>query len=289
MSFGGWPDPNRAASACACENEQDGTALSMKNLRKHGKAPFAVAVVHGGPGAGGEMAPVARELASGRGVLEPIQGAASLEGQVDELRTALDQNGELPVTLIGFSWGAWLSFVLAANYPTIVRKLILIGSGPYEEKYAASIQRTRLSRLSELERIEVESLIEVLDDPAAEDRNSVFARLGALFSRADAYEPTMHESEAIDCRADIFQSAWKDGAELRRSGNLLKLGRHITCPVVAIHGDDDPHPTEGVQEPLSAILRDFRFILLKKCGHRPWIERKARDEFFRILEEELLC
>ena len=82
---------------------------------------------------------------------------------------------------------------------------------------------------------------------------------------------------------------WKDGAELRRSGNLLKLGRHITCPVVAIHGDGDPHPSEGVQEPLSAILRDFRFILLKKCGHKPWIERKAREEFFRILEEELLC
>ncbi len=98
----------------------------------------------------------------------------------------------------------------------------------------------------------------------------------------------MHESQAIDCRADIFQSVWKDGAELRRSGNLLKLGRHITCPVVAIHGDDDPHPTEGVQEPLSAMLRNFRFILLKKCGHMPWIERKAREEFFRILEEELL-
>ncbi len=85
------------------------------------------------------MAPVARELASGWGVLEPIQGAASLEGQLEELRTALEENGDLPVTLIGFSWGAWLSFVLAANYPTIVRKLILIGSGPYEEKYAARI------------------------------------------------------------------------------------------------------------------------------------------------------
>ena len=44
-------------------------------------------VVHGGPGACGEMAPVARRLASARGVLEPIQTALSLEGQVEELRT----------------------------------------------------------------------------------------------------------------------------------------------------------------------------------------------------------
>jgi hypothetical protein len=40
----------------------------MKNLRKYGKPPFSVAVIHGGPGAGGEMAPVAWELASDCGV-----------------------------------------------------------------------------------------------------------------------------------------------------------------------------------------------------------------------------
>jgi len=32
----------------------------MKNLRKYGKAPFSIAAIHGGPGAPGEMAPVAR-------------------------------------------------------------------------------------------------------------------------------------------------------------------------------------------------------------------------------------
>jgi pimeloyl-ACP methyl ester carboxylesterase len=57
--------------------------------------------------------------------------------------------------------------------------------------------------------------------------------------------------------------------------------------VVAIHGDYDPHPAEGVQGPLSAILRRFRLILLKNCGHKPWIERQARDEFYRVLKEEL--
>jgi len=259
----------------------------MKNLRIYGKAPFNVAVVHGGPGASGEMAPVARELASGWGVLEPLQTAASLEGQIEELRTVLEKNGDLPVTLIGFSWGAWLSFIFAANYPAMVRKLILIGSGGHEEKYAARIQETRLNRLSEEDRTEVKSLIEVLDDPAAEGKSTAFARLGALLSKADAYDPIMYESEAIDYQVDIFQSVWKDAAELRRSGKLLELGKHIRCPVVAIHGDYDPHPAEGVQKPLSAILKSFRFVLLKNCGHMPWIERQARDKFYGILEEEL--
>ena len=53
----------------------------MKNLRKYGNAPFNVAVIHGGPGASGEMAPVARKLSSNWGVLEPLQTEASLDGQ----------------------------------------------------------------------------------------------------------------------------------------------------------------------------------------------------------------
>ena len=265
----------------------------MENLKTYGKAPFNVAVIHGGPGAGGEMAPVARELASDWGVLEPLQTATSLEGQIKELKTVLKKNGYLPVTLIGFSWGAWLSFIFAAEYPTFVRKLILIGSGPYEEKYAARIQETRLNRLSEAERTEVKSTIEILNNPVDKDKDTAFARLGALFSKADTYDLIIRESdepdesEVIDCRFDIFQGVWADAAELRRSGKLLKLGKHIRCTVVAIHGDYDPHPAEGVQNPLSVILTSFRFIPLKNCGHTPWIERQARERFYSILKEEL--
>jgi len=259
----------------------------MKNLRKYGKAPYRVAVIHGGPGACGEMAPVALELASGRGILEPLQTAASPKRQIEELKTVLEENGDLPVTLIGFSWGAWLSFIFAAKYPSLVKKLILVGSGPYEEKYATRILQTRLNRLSEKDRTETESIIEILNNTAAEDKNTVFARFGAVLSKVDTYDPIINESEVIECPYDIYQSVWKDAAEMRRSGELLELGQNIKCSVVAIHGDYDPHPAKGVQKPLSAILKNFRFIMLKNCGHRPWIERIAKDRFYEILKEEL--
>ena len=249
-----------------------------------------MAVIHGGPGGGGEMAPVARKLASGRGVLEPIQTAESLEGQVEELRTVLENYGDLPVTLIGYSWGAWLSFIVAAHCPAHVKKLILVGSGPYEEKYVAKLQETRSSRLSEQERTEFEAIVRALGDSATEDKDTLLARLGALASKTDEYDPIMDgsdESDPAGSRGDVFQSVWKDAAELRRSGILLELGKHIQCPVVAIHGDYDPHPAEGIQEPLSVVLQNFRFILIRNCGHTPWIEREAGDEFYRILEGEL--
>ena len=261
----------------------------MKNIRIHGNSPFHIALIHGGPGVSGEMAPVARELESGWGILEPIQTAASIEGQIEELKAVLETNGNLPVTLVGFSWGAWLSFLFAANYPALVRKLILIGSGPFEEKYATKIQETRLSRLIEAERAEVKSLFEISNNPAVKDKSSAFARFGELFSKADAFNPIKNEPDKseIDFQVDIFQRVSKEAAELRKSGQLLKSGKKIRCPVVAIHGDYDPHPAEGVQKPLSAILKNFRFILLNNCGHKPWIERQAMDKFYSILKEEI--
>jgi pimeloyl-ACP methyl ester carboxylesterase len=262
--------------------------MTMVNLRKYGNKPFPVAVIHGGPGAPGEMALVARELSSVVGVLEPLQTAATLEGQVRELKAVLEKHAALPVMLIGFSWGALLSFIFTARYPSYVRKLILIGSAPYEEKYALNITQTRLSRLSAEEREQALSLMQSLNDPAIQDKNTPLARLGKLLSRADAYDPLPHGDEILECRYDIYQGVWEQASELRSSGKILNLGKRIKCPVVAIHGDYDPHPSAGVVEPLSRVLKDFRFIMLEKCGHRPWLERSARDRFYNILKQELV-
>ncbi len=259
----------------------------MKTLRQYGQPPFDLALVHGGPGAPGEMAPVARRLAADRGVLEPLQTATLLRGQVVELKTVLEKNDNPPLTLIGYSWGAWLGFILAARHPALVKKLILVGSGGFEEKHAVQTQDTRSSRLNPAQRAELATLRQVLDDPQAPDKGEAFARFGALFSQVDAYDPLPHQSEVIAYQYEVFAGVWPQAAELRRSGELLALGKQIRCPVVAVHGDYDPHPAEGVREPLAAVLERFRFILLARCGHTPWYERQAKDEFYRLLQAEL--
>jgi pimeloyl-ACP methyl ester carboxylesterase len=261
----------------------------MEKLRTYGKAPFKVAVIHGGPGAPGEMAPVARELSSVRGVLEPLQTAKTIEGQLDELKEVLKTRGNPPLILMGWSWGAWLSFLFTAHHPKFVKKLILIGSGPFEEKFAADIMNIRLNRLCEEEKEEVLLLIKTLENPAILDKNAVMARFGQLISKADSYDydPVSYQSEILECRYDIYQNIWEQAKKIRSSKKLLEFGKEIQCPVLAIHGYYDPHPYQGVQQPLSLILKDLRFILLEKCGHKPWIERSARDIFYKILLGEL--
>jgi pimeloyl-ACP methyl ester carboxylesterase len=259
----------------------------MKSLRKYGAAPYQVAVIHGGPGAPGEMAPVARELGAYWGVLEPLQTANTLDGQVEELQCILSTYAKLPVALVGYSWGAWLSFIVAARFPAMVRKLILVSSGPFEQKYARNILKDRLDRLGDNEKRELLVLIDSLNVNDSERGDFGMERLGQLISMADSYDPLPHDDEVLELQPQIFRSVWKEAEELRWSGGLLQLGKKIQCPVVAIHGAYDPHPAEGVEKPLSTVLEDFQFVLLTKCGHAPWIERHARDEFLTLLVDEL--
>ncbi len=314
------------------------------NLRKYGNPPFDIAVIHGGPGAPGEMAPVARELSSthsfhssdlpgfhgipgfhgspgfpgfpgssdypgssdfpgsfgssgssdsfdpsnpARGVLEPLQTAVTLDGQVRELKAVLKEHAALPVTLIGFSWGAILSYIFTASHPEFVKKLILVGSSPYEEKYADSIRRARGSRLSREEWTKTSSLIPAVNGLSDGNKNAYFTRFGQLMSIADSYDPLPHADEVLEYQHVINKNVWGDASKLRSNGKLLKLGKKIRCPVIAIHGDYDPHPFEGVREPLSRVLENFQYVLLEKCGHRPWVEREAKEMFYAVLKGEI--
>lgn len=252
----------------------------------YGKTPYSVSVVHGGPGAAGDMAPVAVRLSAICGVLEPMQTADSVRGQITELQTILEGQGDVPHILIGHSWGAWLSWMTAASHPDLVKKLILVSSGPFDEIHAKAVQSVRMDRLGTKQQKEALHVLSVLSETDHPEADALFARFGKIISRADAYDPIDAEEDVI-CRYDIFRKVWREASGMRRSGRLLDLAGCIRCPVVAIHGDYDPHPAEGVRNPLSKSLGMFRFILLEKCGHKPWIEKQAKERFFKILRDEL--
>jgi pimeloyl-ACP methyl ester carboxylesterase len=264
----------------------------MKNYRTWGKPPNNVVVVHGGPGGVGGMAAVADELSKNYGVLEPQQTALSVNGQVEELYDTVRKQGNPPVILVGHSWGAWLTFMAAANYPALVKKLILVSSGAFEEKYTRELNNIRMDRLSEAERREIIEGWGKFQSSDPKGKDKIFARFGELMGKADTYDALPRKRydmpEGLGVSSEAFNKVWPEAEELRASGKLLAMGEKIKCPVVAIHGDYDPSPAEGVEKPLYGVLRNFRFILLEKCGHEPWDEKYARDAFFKVLREEII-
>ena len=263
--------------------------MTDTNLRFHGIAPYRVVAIHGGPGAAGEMAPVARRLSRECGVREPLQTARSIAGQIEELRGALSEHSQTRAVLIGYSWGAWLSLLTAARHPELCGKLILVSCPPFAAPAAAELRARRFDRLDDAEKAAFEAALASLADPAAPDQDDSLATLGRLAAKADAYSPVdeLNEPAEIWIDAGIYRAVWNEASAMRRSGELLRQVRMVRCPVVAVHGDADSTPVEAVAEPLSAALTKFRMVVLTRCGHTPWLERYAQDEFCRTLLDEV--
>lgn len=259
----------------------------MQNFRKYGKPPYTVVLVHGGPGAAGTMEAVAKNISGHRGVIEALQTRYSIDSLLVELLGVVTLHCQPPITLIGHSWGAWLSILFASKYPEQVKKLILVASGPLEEKYASKVMETRMERLNEKDTIELTRLMQLISTAPASKKDHIFLEIAGLMRKADAFQPDGRPSVNTDFNYRMYESVWAEAESLRSSGGLLRQAGRIDCPVTAIHGDYDPHPYRGVKLPLEKILKDFRFILLERCGHEPWSEMSAKDSFYTFLEDEL--
>jgi pimeloyl-ACP methyl ester carboxylesterase len=257
------------------------------SYRKYGASPISIVVLHGGPGAIGDMAPVAQRLSSFYGVLEPFQKKFSIDEELMVLKNILEKETLEPIVLIGHSFGAWMCCLFAAKFPSLVRKVILIGCPPFEERYVPSIMKTRLARMSPSEIDELNALKKQMTDPQTSAKQALFARFGDLFRKIDSFDPIEATEEEFLGDYTVFERIWKEAQELRRSGALIKCLEKITSPITAFQGELDPHPMDGVFNPLTRLTPGFKGIVLKECGHTPWIERRAKDRFFDLLQEEI--
>jgi pimeloyl-ACP methyl ester carboxylesterase len=257
-------------------------------VRTYGEKPYRAALIHGGPGAPGYMAPVARVLSESFGVMEPLQSKDSLDGQIKELREQLNSYTNQPITLVGSSWGAILVLFVAAQDKTNINKIILVGSGVFDAVNSAKIMPLRLSRLSDEERKRYEQIQENLNNASTKAKNSLMEEWGNLLDSSDMYDPLLAENEVIEVQHNIFSGVWADYVTCRdKPGYLKSEFSKIDIPVVVIHGDYDPHPIEGIRPFLVDCLADVSFYILPQCGHYPWHEKQAREEFFEILLREI--
>lgn len=96
-------------------------------------------MLHGGPGAPGDLASLARRLAERYTVLEPLQrrsgGAAlTVARHVDDLEQLLAERcGDTRPIVLGHSWGAMLALAHGAAHPQRAAALVLVSCGTFDE------------------------------------------------------------------------------------------------------------------------------------------------------------
>ena len=265
--------------------------------RTHGKGQPSVVVLHGGPADFGGVAELCDRMSERSASYEPFLTGTTISRQVEQTVNAIRSSCKSPVVLIGHSWGAWIALLVASGHPALVRKLVLIGAGPLEPGYVADVDATRRLRFSSPQEEQVQRLFLSLcnDSLAPSEKRARLKALSELFMAIDNYdavkESVVCKEPIKDCIFDIPKSYFADlMGELnliRTSGELLGRVESVRCPIIVFHGDYDPHPWQGVVEPLERIGKDFQFHKLRMCGHTPWLEKRASTEFLGLLKREL--
>ena len=251
-------------------------------VRLYGEKPYSIVLVHGGPGAIGSLRGFANELneRTGVGIVEAIQSKYSIAELIEELYHQIIDNCEEKVTLIGHSWGAWLVALLAEKHPELVEKIILVGCAPLKDIYVADIGIKRLANLSGEQAILFQRLIE--NQMTDEDMK----KIPAVFEKSDNYclkDKALHGVDKTD--SEMHNMVWKEAAKLRTSGELIEVFKRIRSKIYLIQGSYDPHPVNGVVKPLQENSISCETYILEKCGHSPFMEKYAKDEFYSVLEQ----
>lgn len=260
----------------------------MIRVREYGTAGPWVIAVHGGPGAMGGMAPVARGLEGRFRVLEPWQRRSGEEPltvarHVADLHQMLQGRceGRRPA-LVGHSWGAMLALAYAAVYADETGPIVLVGCGTFDPAARARMQAIREGRMDDELRVEMARLEEEIADP---DRR--LCALGRLMMIVDSYDLASTETGLELCDAVAHRETWADMVRLQEAGLYPALFAAIRSPVLMVHGAADPHPGRMIRDGLAPYLPQLEYHEWARCGHYPWLERAAGDEFFALVGDWL--
>jgi pimeloyl-ACP methyl ester carboxylesterase len=251
-------------------------------IRNYGTSGHVVIVVHGGPGAAGSMAPVARGLADSFRVVEPFQNASSITvaEHVADLHQVVQSNiSTMRPAIVGHSWGAMLTLAYAAAHPESVEALVLICSGtfglPARARFAANMKERMDSRLRE----RFEHLDEEFPDP-----NERLAAMGKLTLQLYSYDLDALEWEAELGDQSAGAETWNDMVRLQNEGAYPASFAAIKSPVLMMHGDYDPHPGREIRDSLKPYLAQLEYLEMARCGHYPWLEKSQRADFFPTMK-----
>jgi len=256
--------------------------------RTYGSSGPVVVLVHGGPGAPGGLAPVCRELADQYRVCEPLQRLSGAEPltvarHVADLRDTLAEScpgGS--AALVGHSWGAMLALACAAEHAHVASSLVLVGCGTFDAASRTLLQSAIERRLTPAVRARLRELPMSISDPDVR-----LCVTGRLLEDAYSYdlEPHVDETEYHDSRG--HRESWQDMLRLQREEVYPARFARIEIPVLMVHGVQDPHPGREICASLRTVIPHLEYVELQRCGHYPWWERQAKQEFFRILRDWL--
>lgn len=243
-----------------------------------------IVVVHGGPGLDHSyFLPHLERLAknyrliffdqraSGRSSAPKDSSGITLEIFVADIEGVREAFGLEKMHLMAHSWGGLLAMHYALKHPEHLKSLILISSvsaNAADGDVANKNLQSRYTRQDSLERAQI------MQTPAFKKRES--KALADFFKIV--FRPTFYDRKFARRFNLVFQPDYA-----KKSAALQHLGKELSAydffpqletmnvPTLILHGEADPLPATTAQK-LHKSIKDSEFVLLKYCGHFPFIE-----------------
>ena len=192
----------------------------------------------------------------------------TVAGQAQALLRYLDARGFESVTLVGNSLGGAVCLLVAAERPSRVAALVLVGSASPVARIPWNFQLLRVPFVGE---IEMELLVRPVTELALRHR---------LFARAERVTQEEVDEDWLPVRVPGTRRAVLAAVRSSSRGYESLLGR-LRVPTLVLWGREDKilPPEEGLR--LSTELHDARLVILPDTGHLP--QEETPEQFSRAV------
>ncbi len=258
-------------------------------FRSYGVNGPTIILIHGGPGAPGNLAPIGRYFADDFRLFEPFQRSSSdlpltVDRHISDLHDFIRQHcpNEKP-HLLGHSWGAMLTLAYAAEYCECVDSLILVGCGTFDSRHRKILKQTIQQRITPEIRAQLESIGN--DIPNPDER---LAAMGKIIQPIYYYSLLPEEpDDEITPDARAHHQTWDDMINQQKQRRYPATFANIKNPVLMLHGDFDPHPGVQIRDQLIEYMPQLEYVEFANCGHYPWQESQTQDKFYQTVLRRL--
>jgi pimeloyl-ACP methyl ester carboxylesterase len=170
-----------------------------------------------------------------------------------------------------------LALAYAAEHSESIKSIVLVGCGTFDSASREVIIKMRRQKIIDF--------ISKHPEYEADLKLDIGQQIMKWHDMTDSYEPVKdqgetHLSEPFD---EIgHKETWQDMVRCQKVGIYPQSFTSVKVPVLMLHGADDPHPGGMIRDTLKQYIPHLEYHEFQQCGHEPYNEKYARDDFFAL-------
>lgn len=189
------------------------------------------------------------------------------------------------MNLLGHSWGGLLALYYGIVHPEKVNSLILVNAALVTAEVLAKQYKKRETRLTDEDRTALEKIVQ--STGFAHKTPQAIKALFTILEGTNFYDRRLVNKFFLEYNEKAAKNALFINEVMQKDilqHDIRESLSRIDCPTLIIHGDYDTVPVKVAYE-ICELIKGSRCVILRNCGHYPFIE--SPKEFFRIVKEFL--